>query len=311
MRLAIVAIAIMLAWLTYLFVEKPIRFGKPSDGKVVVLLVLMIVAGYAGYDCFKRDGFGSRFPAIVQELLEYKRTRFDGWGKASCSLSQTQDYTAFKHCLWREEQDKKPLLLLWGDSNAEHLYPGYKSSFGGEYQIAMRTASLCPPILDMDIVIRPHCRKINDYVFESVRKQRPDKVVLAGIWNEYDWKQLEGTIDRLRQIGITDIDLIGPAPRWTDNLPRLLFLKFRSDVFRQVPVRMGFGLRPDVLQLDPVLSGFARRLKIDYISPVSILCDADGCITRLGETGDTLMAYDHVHLTTKGSEFLVSRFPRN
>lgn len=310
-RFAVVVISIALAWLTYRFVERPIRSGERSNGKVIVLFVLMIAAGYAGYNCFKRDGLGFRFPAITRELLEYKRAKFEGWGRASCSLSQTQDYTAFKHCLWRDEQGKKPLLLLWGDSNAEHLYPGYQSSFGGEYQIAMRTASLCPPILDMEIGIRPHCRKINDYVFESIRQQRPDKVVLAAIWNEYDWKQLEGTIERLRQIGITDIDLIGPAPRWTDNLPRLLFLKFRSDVFRQIPARMEFGLRQDVLQLDPVLSDFARQLHISYISPIRILCNEDGCITRLGETGDTLTAYDHVHLTTKGSQFLVSQFPRN
>lgn len=310
-RVAVVAISIALAWLTYRFVEIPLRSGKHSNGKALVLLALMIVVGYAGYNCFKRDGLGFRFPAITRELLEYKRVKFDGWGKASCSLSATQDYSAFENCLWRDEQDKKPLLLLWGDSNAEHLYAGYKSSFGGEYQIAMRTASLCPPILNMEIGIRPHCRKINDYVLESIRRKRPDKIVLAAIWNEYDWRQLEGTIAQLRQIGITDIDLIGPAPRWTDNLPRLLFLKFRSDAFRRIPERMEFGLRQDVLRLDPVLSDFAGRMKIDYISPIGILCNEQGCITRLGETGDTLTAYDHVHLTTKGSQFLVSRFPRD
>ncbi len=310
-RFAVVAFSIALAWLTYRFVERPIRFGKRSNGKVTALLVLMIAVGYAGYNCFKRDGLKFRFPAIVQELLKYKPAKFDGWGKTSCSLRPTQDYSAFEHCLWRDEQDKKPLLLLWGDSNAEHLYAGYKSSFGGEYQIAMRTASLCPPILNMEIGSRPHCKRINDYVFESIKNQRPDKIVLSGIWNEYDWKQLEDTIKRFRQIGITDIDLIGPVPRWTDNLPRLLFLKFRSDVFHKIPVRMAFGLRQDVLRLDPAISDFARRLKINYISPIRILCNEDGCITRLGETGDTLIAYDHVHLTTKGSQFLVSKFPRN
>ncbi|MFZ2333453.1 MAG: acyltransferase family protein [Sideroxyarcus sp.] len=311
MRIAVVVIAIALAWLTYRFVERPIRSGKHSNWKVVVLIVLMIAVGYAGYYCYKRDGLGFRFPAIVQELLEYKRPKFDEWGKTACSLGPTQDYSVFKRCAWRDGNDKKPLLLLWGDSNAEHLYPGYISSFGGKYQITMRTASLCPPILDMEIGIRPNCKKINDYVFESIKNQRPDKIVLAAIWNEYDWRQLEGTIDQLRQAGITDIDMIGPAPRWRDNLPRLLFLKYRSDVFRQIPERMDFGLRQDVLQLDPVIFDFADQLKINYISPIKILCDEHGCITRLGETGDTLTAYDHVHLTTKGSQFLVSKFPRN
>ena len=310
LRIAVVVLSVALAWLTYLLIEKPVRFGKRNNGKAMILLALMGGVGYVGYYSYQHEGLGFRFPRIVQEVLEYKRPSFNGWGKATCSLGQSQDYSALKRCLWQDETSAKPLLLLWGDSNAEHLYPGYQTVFGGEFQIAMRAASLCPPILNMEIDSRPHCKKINDYVFESIKKKKPDKIVLAAIWSEYDWRQIEGTINRLRQIGVTDIDLIGPVPRWTDNLSRLLYLKFRSDVFREIPKRMQFGLRQDVLELDPLLSDLAGQMKVNYISPVKILCNAQGCITRLGETGDTLTAYDHVHLTTLGSQFLVSNFPR-
>jgi len=309
-RIAAVTLSIALAWLTYRLIEKPIRFGNHLKRKTITLLVLMIAIGYVGYNCFKRDGLAFRFPKIVLELMGYSYSRTEVWGQAVCSLAASQDYSAFSRCAWPRAEEK-PSLLLWGDSNAEHLYAGYKSSFGNQFEIIMRTASLCPPILNMEIKIRPYCKKINDYVFESIKNRKPNKIVLAAIWNEYDWRQIEGTVNQLRSIGITDIDLIGPVPRWTDTLPRLLYLSFRSDIFHRVPERMQFGLRQDVIQLDPLLHSFSRQLKVNYISPIKILCNEGGCMTILGETGDTLTAYDHVHLTTKGSQFLVSKFPHN
>lgn len=264
-----------------------------------------------GYALFKLDGLMSRFPKIVTELMNYSGPSAAARGKAVCFLAPTQDYSAFGQCAWPTEPGSKPSLLLWGDSNADHLYAGYQSAFSGQFEIVARTASLCPPILDMEIETRPHCKKINDYVFNLIRNRKPDRVVLAAVWNEYDWRQLERTIRRLHEIGIKDIDLIGPVPRWTATLPRLLFLKFRSDVFHGVPERMTFGLRQDVIELDGLLAEVARQLNVSYISPIQILCNGDGCITRLGETVDTLTAYDHVHLTSKGSQFLVSRFPHH
>jgi hypothetical protein len=41
------------------------------------------------------------------------------------------------------------------------------------------------------------------------------------------------------------------------------------------------------------------------------LCNASGCMTRLGDTGDTLIAWDYAHLTEMGSRFVVSKFPKN
>jgi hypothetical protein len=46
----------VLAWLTFRLIEKPIRFGKHSQAKTITLFVLMVVVGYVGYSCFKRDG---------------------------------------------------------------------------------------------------------------------------------------------------------------------------------------------------------------------------------------------------------------
>ncbi len=309
-RFTAIVIAMMLAWLTYKLIEKPIRFGNHSKLKTITLLVLMIVTGYVGYNCYKEDGFGFRFPKIVQDLTQYKYTPTI----SHCFLGIGQGTNLFKTleaCKPQFDNNKKS-LLLWGDSHAAHLYAGYKTTFEEQFNILERTSAGCPPILNMEIGDRPQeCKQINDYMFEFIKNEKPSKIVLNARWNLYDWKQIEGTIIQLQKLGITDIDLIGPVPQWIDSLPKQLYLKFKSDSLHQLPKRMAFGLSQDSIQIDPLLFKLATQLGVNYISPVKILCDGAGCITRLGDTSDTLIVYDNGHLTEIGSRFLVSQFPKN
>ena len=43
----------------------------------------------------------------------------------------------------------------------------------------------------------------------------------------------------------------------------------------------------------------------EYISAADVLCNDDGCLTRLGDAASDVAASDQVHLTEKGSVFLV------
>jgi hypothetical protein len=316
-RLAAVLISIVLAWLTYRLVEKPIRIGNYSKAKTITLLALMVVVGYVGYNCYMREGLGFRFPKIIQELTQHKHVdkgdeHIDkGEPTGFCFLNPEQDYSFFKACESQPDEGKKQSLLIWGDSNAGHLQPGYIASFGENFKITTLTASSCPPILNMEFTGRPYCKGINDYIFEFIKREKPNKIVLEAVWNEYDWKKIEGTIIQLHKIGITNIDLIGPVPRWIGGLPKQLYLRFMADKSQQIPYRMKSGLKQNVFQLEPLMSDFSKQLGVNYISPTKILCNEFGCITRLGETSDTLIAFDEEHLTEMGSRFLVSKFPKN
>ena len=46
-------------------------------------------------------------------------------------------------------------------------------------------------------------------------------------------------------------------------------------------------------------------LGVEFISAWDAMCNADGCLTRTGETTRDISASDHSHLTEKGSEFLI------
>ena len=46
-------------------------------------------------------------------------------------------------------------------------------------------------------------------------------------------------------------------------------------------------------------------LGAEYISVWNAMCNADGCLTRIGEAASDITASDQVHLTEKGSVFLI------
>jgi len=317
-RIAAVVISILLAWLTYKFIEKPIRFGKFGNAKTIVLAVLMVVVGSTGYFTYKYNGLGLRFPKLLNELTSYKYDYILEYQLHSCFLDVEEDYTKFNNCTTNIDSNKKS-ILIWGDSHAAHLYRGFEASFGNEFNIIQRTASGCPPILDMDIntkkgLIRPKCLKINNDIIQYIGTNKPYKVVMAANWDLYDdadWTKLENTIIRLKEIGINNIDLIGPVPQWQESLPKQLYNFYKKSPFHNIPTKMQFGLNTNISLLEPALEKISIREKINYISPIKIFCSEGACITRLGDTSDDLTAWDYGHLTTIGSKYLVEHFKSN
>jgi peptidoglycan/LPS O-acetylase OafA/YrhL len=314
MQSTLILASIALAWLTYRLVEKPIRFGKHNAIKTIGLILLMLAVGCAGYGTYRWNGLGFRFPPLIQKLTSYQYNYGAGYRVGTCLLNPEQDYTAFSKCATPISKDKKT-LLLWGDSHAADLYSGYQKYFGKEFNIVQRTASACPPILHMEIADRKFCKQTNDYIFEYAQKNKPDRVVLSAFWVAYDeagidWKKLEETISQLKKIGVENIDLVGPKPYWDGGLPKQLYLFFKQDRFHTIPYRMKFGLNQDFMRTDTQMAEFAKIQRINYISPRAILCNDDGCITRFGDTQETLSAWEISHLTDVGSQYMVSKFPR-
>ncbi|MEO8442651.1 MAG: SGNH hydrolase domain-containing protein, partial [Betaproteobacteria bacterium] len=182
--------------------------------------------------------------------------------------------------------------------------------YGADHAIIQRTASACPPILNIETGAHQHCKEINAHILELIKTTRPRKIVLAANWTRYDWRLIGGTIEQLRGAGFNDIDLVGPGPQWVSSLPDQLYRRFKSDPSLPVPQRMASGLRDNFAQLDTQIADYAAGLKVNYLSPARIFCDQNGCVTRLGNTGDTITFWDCCHLTDAGSRFLVSNIAR-
>jgi peptidoglycan/LPS O-acetylase OafA/YrhL len=58
--ISIVLVSTCLAWITFRFIEKPIRNGQHNKIKICVLIVLMVVVGFVGLNTYNREGLNFR-----------------------------------------------------------------------------------------------------------------------------------------------------------------------------------------------------------------------------------------------------------
>ena len=305
-------LSILLAWMTYRFIEVPLRHGNFLRIKTISLGVLMVTLAAAGLTIKSSNGYGFRFTEIEQNLSNFKYDFENDYRGHTCFLYPEQAYTEFSRCQ-DPSNGSKQILLLWGDSHAAHLYPGYKKYQSSSFNIIQRNSSICPPILGVNTNLPAgaknlNCRDINAFVMRQAKEIKPDKVVLAARWGVYDWRGVAETIHNLKELGINNIDLIGPAPLWIDTLPKQLHQFFKQSALRSIPKRMSYGLNGEFYKLDKEMREFSKSLSINYISLSDILCNHSGCMTLLDDNVESITQWDEAHLTSSGSEFVVSHF---
>jgi peptidoglycan/LPS O-acetylase OafA/YrhL len=307
-RALILVFSILLGWLTYVCLETPIR-RSPRSWRVIAALAggmaaLVMLCAYT----VRVEGFKTRFPPLINAISSFRYDPVAAVRQGAYFLIGDQDETQFRKDP-NEILPGRPTLYLWGDSHAAALYPGVSTVYGRAYNIVQRTTASTPPFMP-DRFNPGNARQINQFVFQSIVRDRPEFVLLDANWQGYDWRQIEGTITALQAAGIHHIVLIGPVPQWNGSLPQQLFNYMRGHRNQPVPERMSVGVDPMPARLDPLMAALAQRLGVDYVSPCRILGNGDGFLVRTGDTADSLMTYDSSHLTANGSKYLVSHFPK-
>jgi peptidoglycan/LPS O-acetylase OafA/YrhL len=124
--------AVVLAWLSYRLLERPLRglSGRRARLPVALLCVLMAGAGLTGGYVFWMDGLPQRAP--IQDNLANQKALVVVADKANaeaCKKRYGYD-TIYKYCL-QAWPDREPTVALLGDSHAYHVVAGltnyYKS----------------------------------------------------------------------------------------------------------------------------------------------------------------------------------------
>ncbi len=315
-RACAIGVSILLSWLTYRLVERPIRSGNPGINWTYILAGSLALIALAGGVTYETNGFASRLsPQLAGILdLDYTRESSAAYRLKTCFLEANQEQTDFKNCTSFPSGNPSSDVLLWGDSLAADLDPGIQSSIGSSSKVTQFTSSFCPPFVGYASKGEPHCKEINDYVMQWVATEKPDRIILGGMWSEHHWNQigpkfLGDTIRQLKLLGVKRIDLVGPAPVWKRSLPSQLYFYTRLQKDRSViPDRMSYGLDESIPDLDVSMQTFAEEAGINYFSPHSILCDSSGCLTMVGNAPDEITAWDRVHFTVAASKYVVSHF---
>ena len=121
-RCILVALSIFLAWLTYFFIEKPIRGSKANRKVIVILVITLFLIGITGHLISKTQGVPSRQfgllnadPASLTMGADRKRLTNE------CGVA-LEDKKTFNSC-WTDPKGS-PCLAVWGDSKGEALFYG-------------------------------------------------------------------------------------------------------------------------------------------------------------------------------------------
>jgi peptidoglycan/LPS O-acetylase OafA/YrhL len=312
----------LLAWITKTLLEDPIRFGRlglivfrrPSLRLVVSSLGF---GGLLGLWVLVAHGLPSRFPPGLRAVAEWSEINPDiNWRIGHCYFYLNSAENFSRECT-PEKQPGVPLILLWGDSHAAHLYPGIADLRSkAVFDIAQWTSAGCPPTVNPLLGESGDCPKRRATAMSKLAQLNPDTIVLGGAWERYlEWGEsperivgeLTETIRLLRVRGIRRIVVIGPGHLWNTSLPVDLFRFMARSRSSEIPARLG-TVSDSLWHLDAAMAAQAVAERVQYVSVLNYFCDNAGCLTVGDRTlpRPDLLYRDQDHLTVTGSKVLIA-----
>jgi hypothetical protein len=296
--------SILLAWLTYRFVERPIRFNASyRTHKNIALIFLIILVGYLGYNCFDRKGIAFRHKFFMKEISGYTFDKVAEQRQRTCFLMDIDDdVTHFSRSCIHDDRPYK--LVLWGDSHGGSIYPGFSELEKNNPNIAVTqfTAAGCGGLIRTEEQ-GPFCQRANELALKEILKLKPNLVVIYKAWHPSYFQYIAPTVQILKAENI-QVLIIGPTPRWKDDLPKIVYRYWKKHK-ELPPPYYGESLDPAIRQMDVDLRQVARDNNVLYYSAYDRLCNVSGCLNRIPGTDNALTTLDEDHITPAAGRYIV------
>lgn len=330
-RFVIVGVSMLLAILTWRFVESPFRKRQMGVTRPSMFfwgiagLVLLVTVGLI---INQQHGFPSRFS---ERVYTYDRIgtqdRREG---LICPPVELEGDGISPIPSFGKSSSLKSKMIVWGDSHARSILPAViKAAESKDNVVYAAWHSSSPPA--MEYICHPRHKaslgsKVPDWadaILQEVKTQGIKKVLLAARWSEYFsdhnlrrktkgvtplvgiGEALLETVRRLREYD-AEVWILREVPSHTIPVPKALTL---AEVFGVDPVRFACDRKGlidlntslDALESDIIKEG-GRLLDLS-----NLLIADDGEHYRMEYDGIALY-YDEHHLTQEGSRMLAPAF---
>jgi peptidoglycan/LPS O-acetylase OafA/YrhL len=296
-----VGLAFVLAWLTFEFLERPVRARRSTFATRRITAALAVgTASVAllGFATVQFDGLPARFPKEIQALVSPINvyTDTDPGYVGHPPIEGSKNFGG-------------PLLVAYGDSHAWHLHAGLRRlQTERTFRFVLKKWSIecVPMVAEVKRGEDETCRTLMAAERKYFEEVKPDIVVIAGHWLRYKQiDKLSEIIQLFQQIDVPRIIIIGSVPYWFQFPQLMLYRAYMRDPLHKIPERL-FGFAKQTLEIDQRLKEITARLGVRYISAYDVLCSDEGCLARLGDTANDIVQFDKMHLTPTGSWYFVS-----
>lgn len=322
-RASAVALSVVLATLTYLLIEQPLRAYHNTRVKTAALSFCALVLAGLGLTIYFKDGIPSR----VEEWHGVVPVSTFQWGDRFENAVCRQTYPSFKghFCLMQKRQP--PTIVLIGDSHSMALHAGIAHALANTHHNLLTIGDVgC--IAAIDATLDSNGNKVNDA--HHCRASMNDSISIAehssagtvilssygglalGNLSEQDFRGLAGamhnTFRRLLARGkevifVVDIPQLFFDPKACVNIRPIAFTPRLSPC--AVPrsyhddLRLKYGTF-----VFSVLKEFPTIKVFDAAAP---LCDTEWCWAM---KGGTVLYVDPNHLTLEGSNLVGNQLVR-
>jgi hypothetical protein len=312
----LVAGSVALAWLTYEFVERPIRFGKRSTKVVVPSLATAILAiGFFGIVVAVNRGFPSRLeqdkaayaeyfsgasPLIQAEYANYisqNRCNFYAWDAKIPTLAPRN---AIDPSCYTRHSDRSVMII--GDSNASDLYHGLHEILPKDVSLLLIWSSGCQVSEVIErIIATHHCNMANYFAIQRI-KADPPNVLLLSSNNAFDIAYIRRFARTVKSYGVKHVLVLGQRPHWKPFLYKVVL----EDYWPSVPRYIQGHLDDELMAFTKM---FQAQLQPDepfeFVDEMKQFCNLEGCLAYLGsDPRDGLITSDTVHLRPFASVWL-------
>lgn len=316
-RLAAVVVSFILATVTYLYVERPLRLSRQKLTPAALTLVLF-ATGFFGVAVFATDGFSARTRFEQYDDAALKQVGvWNYWQNSICEARYPFEHKEGRWWFCIQNKDERPTLLLLGNSHVNDLYPGLVKSDAFRHHTVLSIGTCSPeadPVLVTDGDKNNPCfgeRRFQQYEFinQVISKERPDFVIMMSKWPSNSRLAPGAQDDFVRRIGkrISQLEELGskvilvlPRPKLHNNIKNCYSRPFRPATS---------DCKVSEAEARSEFSGISSRLTaladshpdLGIFDPFPIFCK-DGVCEFRNENGPLLRDEIVEHLSMLGSD---------
>jgi hypothetical protein len=330
-RIVAIVMSILLAWLTYKIIEKPIRLGMHNRIKIITLVTIMVIVGYIGNYSFQHNGLIFRNALKKTEVInplinDYPHKPFHN---QICSNIFPQ-FEQFNACLI--SKNKNPDVLIVGDSHSNQYYQSLAKKLPN-HTVMNISHWRCLPFSSKPLQQSNNCINNQNTLIDFILANDSIKtIIVTGFWSylasgdfkysgnfrtPIDLKQEEAiSFQKNGNYFFSKISNINKDIIFIYDIPDLDFdikscFISRPFVFSKETIKSTCALNKNEYEkryavynklIQSILNDYP---KINIYNPKNLLCDDINCWAI--HNGQPLY-YNGDHLTLFGTDFVIDDF---